>query len=63
VTHGRRVHLLGPGEELEAAPGTPCMFAVEGPDEVEVRVDFVPAGDMESFLVAPGRAGQRRRPD
>jgi hypothetical protein len=39
------------------------MFAVEGPDEVEVRVDFIPAGDMESFLVAPGRAGQRRRPD
>ena len=52
VTRGWRAHLLGPGEELEVAPGTPHTFAVEGPDEVEVRVDFVPAGDMEGFLVA-----------
>jgi hypothetical protein len=42
----------GTGEELEVAPGKPHTFAVEGPDEVEVRVDFVPADDMESFLVA-----------
>jgi mannose-6-phosphate isomerase-like protein (cupin superfamily) len=52
VTRGWRAHLVGPGEELEVAPGMPHTFVVEGPDEVEVRVDFVPAGDMEGFLVA-----------
>jgi mannose-6-phosphate isomerase-like protein (cupin superfamily) len=49
VTVGRRRHVLGPGDELVVPPGTPHTFAVAG-EEVEVQVDFSPAGDMEGFL-------------
>jgi quercetin dioxygenase-like cupin family protein len=55
VTHGGRDDVLGPGDELEVAPGVPHTFAVEGPGEVDVTVDFTPAGDMEGFLMAMGR--------
>jgi len=50
VTRAGRVHVLGPGDALEVAPGTPHSFAPVGHGEVEVRVDFSPAGDMEGFL-------------
>ena len=52
VTSAGRTHVLGPGETLEVAPGVAHTFAVEGADEVDVTVDFNPAGDMEGFLVA-----------
>ena len=50
VVHGGRAVLLGPGDALEVAPGVPHTFAV-AEEEVEVQVDFAPAGEMEGFLV------------
>ena len=52
VTRAGRTHVLGAGETLEVAPGAAHTFAVAGEDEVDVTVDFHPAGDMEGFLVA-----------
>jgi quercetin dioxygenase-like cupin family protein len=55
VVRAGRTHVLGRGQTLEVAPGVPHTFAVDGPGEVEVTVDFTPAGDMEGFLLAMAR--------
>lgn len=47
---GRERLELAAGESLTVAPGTPHTFAPAGEAEVEVQVDFRPAGEMEGFL-------------
>jgi mannose-6-phosphate isomerase-like protein (cupin superfamily) len=68
VWHGRERLELAPGESFTVAPGTPHTFAPAGPREVEVQVDFRPAGEMEGFLrglwalARDGRMSARGRP-
>jgi mannose-6-phosphate isomerase-like protein (cupin superfamily) len=68
VVAGGRGHVLGAGEQIEVAAGTPHTFAVAGREPVDVRIDFEPAGEMAGFLEAiarlaeAGRVGRRGRP-
>lgn len=68
VVAGGRRHVLEAGDEVEVPAGMPHTFAVVGPQSVDARIDFEPAGDMAGFLEAiarlaeGGRVGRRGAP-